>query len=190
MTEAEWLAYNDPRPMLEFRYRHYPISNRKWTLLDCACCRGVWSSLSDEDKQVVEAGYGFADAEPDGADAAFSAYFATMQRMVGLQNQFLARQNSAELATNATLLREIAGNPFRPVSIHPAWLTPTVLSVAQAAYDNRIPPPGALENARLGVLADALEEAGCDNEEILNHCRQPGGHVRGCWVVDLVLGKE
>jgi hypothetical protein len=80
--------------------------------------------------------------------------------------------------------------PFRPTSIESAWKTPTVLSLAQAAYEDRMLPAGTLEPARLAVLADALEEAGCTNADILNHCRQPGDHVRGCWMVDLLLGKE
>lgn len=87
-------------------------------------------------------------------------------------------------------LRDILGNPFRPILINRAWQTPTVVSLAQAAYDNRILPVGTLDNTRLTVLADALEEAGCDNADILTHLRQPGEHVRGCWVVDLLLGKE
>jgi len=90
----------------------------------------------------------------------------------------------------AVFLRCIFGNPFHPATITSTWLTPTVLSLAQAAYDNRRLPAGTLDNTRLAILADALEEAGCDNEDILNHCRQPGPHVRGCWVVDLVVGKE
>ena len=88
------------------------------------------------------------------------------------------------------LLREILGNPFRPITINPSWLTPTVLTLAQSAYDERILPSGELDPARLAVLSDALEEAGCNNADILAHCREPGDHVRGCWVVDLILGKE
>jgi len=87
-------------------------------------------------------------------------------------------------------LREMFGNPFRPVSINPTWLTPIVRSLAQATYNNRILPSGTLDNARLAVLGDALEDAGCTNADILNHCRQPGEHVRGCWALDLLLGKE
>jgi hypothetical protein len=87
------------------------------------------------------------------------------------------------------LIGDIFGNPFRPVSVSPAWQTPTVVSLAQAAYDERILPAGTLEPARLAVLADALEETGCSNPDILSHLRSPGTHVRGCWVVDL-LGKE
>jgi hypothetical protein len=88
------------------------------------------------------------------------------------------------------LLREVVGNPFRPVTVAPAWLTPTVKGLASAAYEERVQPSCELDAARLGVLADALEEAGCDNGDILAHCRGPGPHVRGCWVVDLLLGKE
>jgi hypothetical protein len=60
----------------------------------------------------------------------------------------------------------------------------------QAIYPWRQLPSGYLGSHRLAVLADALEEAGCIDADILNHCRQPGEHVRGCWVVDLLLGKE
>jgi hypothetical protein len=81
------------------------------------------------------------------------------------------------------LLRCIFGNPFRPMRIEPAWTTPTVKGLAQAMYDER-----AFD--RLPVLADALEDAGCINGDILNHCRQPSVHVRGCCVVDLILGKQ
>jgi hypothetical protein len=80
------------------------------------------------------------------------------------------------------LIREIFG-PFRPVTTDPTCLTPTVKKLAAAIYDEK-----AFD--RLPILADALEEAGCSNEEILVHCRGPGPHVRGCWAVDLVLGKE
>jgi hypothetical protein len=84
-----------------------------------------------------------------------------------------------------TLLRCIFGNPFRPPKVSPGWLAwhnATIPRLAQDIYDSR-----AFD--RLPILADALEEAGCTNAEILNHCRQPGPHARGCWVVDLILGK-
>src|SRR5262249_3621549 len=82
---------------------------------------------------------------------------------------------------NCDPTRDLFGNPLRPVTIDPAWQTPTALALAPAAYENRILPEGTLEPARLAILADALEEASCDNGELLNHCRQPGEHVRGCW---------
>ena len=92
-----------------------------------------------------------------------------------------------EWAAQAALLRDIFGLlPFRPVTIAPAWAIwndATVVKLAQGIYDDRAV-------GRLPILADALEEAGCDNADILTHCRQPGPHVRGCWVVDLLLGKS
>jgi hypothetical protein len=81
------------------------------------------------------------------------------------------------------LMHCIFGNPFHPVTLEQTWLTTNVTALAQAIYDER-----AFE--RMPIIGDALEDAGCDNADILNHCRQPGEHVRGCWVVDLVLGKE
>ncbi len=95
-----------------------------------------------------------------------------------------------DAAVYSHLLRCIFGNPFRPVSINPTWLTPTVTNLAATAYQERILPSGELDTARLSVLADALEEAGCDNSDILTHLRGPGPHVRGCWVVDMLLMKE
>ena len=64
----------------------------------------------------------------------------------------------------------------------------TIRKLAESIYDDRELPSGHLNN--LPILADALEDAGCDNHDILSHCRGPGPHVRGCWVVDLILGKE
>jgi hypothetical protein len=95
-----------------------------------------------------------------------------------------------EAAVQASLLREALGNPFRPVTLDTALQTPTVLALAQAAYDDRTLPAGTLDPARLAVLADALEDAGCTDATILGHLRGPGPHVRGCWAVDLLLGKE
>src|SRR5262249_31345590 len=88
------------------------------------------------------------------------------------------------------LLRDIFGNPFCPVRCPPAWRTADVLALARAAYDERILPSGELDPQRLLILADALEEAGCANPEILNHLRGPGPHVRGCWALDLLTGRE
>src|SRR5262249_38992633 len=83
------------------------------------------------------------------------------------------------------LLREIIGNPFRPVTIDPAWLAWNNRTSPQLAHG--IDEERAFE--RLPILADALEEAGCTDADILSHCRQQGEHVRGCWVLDLLLGK-
>ena len=93
---------------------------------------------------------------------------------------------SAERGVQAGLLRCICGNPFSPRSPLPravlVWNGEMVCRLAQVIYDER-----AFD--RLPILADALEDAGCENADILNHCRHPGEHMRGCWVVDLLLGK-
>jgi hypothetical protein len=94
----------------------------------------------------------------------------------------------------ADILREVVGPmPFRPAALDPAiltWHDATVVRLAQAAYEERHMPEGTLDNTRLAVLADALEEAGCTETDILSHLRGHGLHVRGCWPVDLCLGKS
>lgn len=89
--------------------------------------------------------------------------------------------------------RCVFGNPFRPITISPAilvWNDTTVIRLAQSAYDQRHLPEGTLDNGWLAILADALEKSGCNNADILGHCRSGGEYVRGCWVVDLLLGKS
>jgi hypothetical protein len=81
------------------------------------------------------------------------------------------------------LVRDIFGNPFRRVGADPSWLTSTTVSLARSIYKD-------CAFDRLPILADALEEAGCDDADVLNHLRGDGLHVRGCWAVDLVLGRE
>jgi hypothetical protein len=84
--------------------------------------------------------------------------------------------------SHAVLLRDIFGNPFRPVAFDPAWRTDTAVSLARGMYDAR-------EFSAMPILADALQDAGCEDEAILAHCRDANQvHVRGCWVCDLVLG--
>jgi hypothetical protein len=96
-------------------------------------------------------------------------------------------------AMQCDLLRDIFGNPFHPSTLDSAWLTwndAAVVRLAQTAYEDRQLPAGTLDNCRLAVLADALEEAGCTDADILGHLRGPGPHVRGCWPVDLCLGNS
>jgi hypothetical protein len=81
------------------------------------------------------------------------------------------------------LLRDVFGNPFRKTRFEKGWRTDTAVSLAKQMYDSR-------EFSAMPILGDALQDAGCDNDDILNHCRDTNAiHVRGCWVVDLVLGK-
>jgi hypothetical protein len=93
------------------------------------------------------------------------------------------------IAFQISILRDIVGNPFRTATITSPWRTPTVADLATAAYGERVRNNGRLDSDRLAVLSDALEEAGCDDEAILGHLRGPGPHARGCWVLDLILGK-
>jgi hypothetical protein len=84
----------------------------------------------------------------------------------------------------AGFVRDIFGNPFRRVSFSPQWRTDTAVSLARQMYESR-------DFSAMPILADALQDAGCENEDVLNHCRAPHAtHVRGCWVCDLVLAAE
>jgi hypothetical protein len=93
-------------------------------------------------------------------------------------------KRQAEDKSQFVLLRDVFGNPFRPVAFDAAWRTPTAVALARGMYESR-------DFGAMPILADALQDAGCDSDDVLNHCRDAHAtHVRGCWVVDLVLGKE
>ncbi|QEL15610.1 hypothetical protein [Limnoglobus roseus] len=89
---------------------------------------------------------------------------------------------NAEYVKQTGLVADVFGNPFRHVTVDPTWLTSTAVAIAHGIYDER-----AFD--RLPILADALQDAGCEDADVLGHCRGDGVHVRGCWVVDGVLGK-
>jgi len=78
---------------------------------------------------------------------------------------------------------EVVGNPFAPVAFRAEWRTGTAVALAAQMYESG-------DFSAMPILADALQDAGCDSDEVLDHCRNPGTHARGCWVVDLVLGKS
>jgi hypothetical protein len=145
----------------------------------------VWKTYAE--------GHG-TDAERDACDAALSAVYYTD----GALGAAVCSSDCAALASSydgqaaaqpecqCRLLRDIFGNPFRPVSISSAclfWHDGLLVSMAQKMYDSR-------DFSDMPILADALEEAGCTNPDILAHCRGSETHVRGCWIVDLLLGKE
>jgi hypothetical protein len=127
--------------------------------------------------------------QPDTASAVRIAIKCTAEAMSSPRggvhdlSECLAPALMAERQAQADLFRCIFGNPFRALNAEPAWFTPTVATLANAIYQDR-----AFDH--LPVLADALEEAGCVNSDILTHCRSEEPHVRGCWAVDLLLGKE
>jgi hypothetical protein len=93
------------------------------------------------------------------------------------------RRLPSERGAQAEVVRCIYANPFRPISFDSRWRTTDTLALARGIYEDR-----AFDH--MPLLADALMDAGCDDDQILSHCRTGGPHVRGCWVVDLVLGKE
>jgi hypothetical protein len=119
-------------------------------------------------------------------DAAASAWVWAAAVYQNLEGGDAGRELlAAEYARQADLLRDIAGNPFRPAAVEPAWLAwndRCVERMAQGIYEER-----AFD--RLPILHDALLDAGCDDGDILAHCRTSEGHVRGCWAIDLLLGK-
>ena len=208
MTEAEWLACDDPGRMLGMV--HGLASNRKLRLFAVASFRGESDRFSAW-KEEVEAVERFADGQLTAAE--LDKVLADIYPMVAIS---ISGDRLVEAATSATLwrdacaglsqvaatatghnkqlwhyqnprhctyIREIFGRPpFRSDLFDLAWRTSTVTSLAETIYADR-----AFD--RLPILADALEDAGCTDRAILDHCRQPGEHVRGCWVVDLVLGK-
>jgi hypothetical protein len=125
----------------------------------------------------------WATALPDARTAAHHALDAHVQ----------ADEHARAGRWECDLLREIFGNPFSSsAGFDPAWRAwgeGVLVRLAQAAYDERDPERGTLDNIRLGVLADALEEAGCTDRYVLGHLRSGGDHVRGCFVVDHILGR-
>jgi hypothetical protein len=128
------------------------------------------------------------NARPSAA-AGEARYYGTHAATTAAGPVGQAGTERAEEGGQCRLLRDIFGGVFRPppaVPFHvPAWCG----GLAQAAYEHRDLPAGTLDPARLAVLADALEDAGCADADLLGHLRGPGPHVRGCWAVDLLLGK-
>jgi hypothetical protein len=200
MTEQEWLACTDPQKMLEFLQGK--ASDRKLRLFAVACCRQNSDLLADtHNRLAVDTSEKFADglvsrrelkairrvvweglSDTDSKAAWEAAGVRAWEAAVATQWRLSPFQNDSG---SIVLLRDIIGNLFHPAAVDPswpAWNDRTVLALAQGIYEER-----AFD--RLSVLADALEEAGCHDPDILAHCRDPGPHCRGCWVVDLLLGK-
>lgn len=112
---------------------------------------------------------------------AISVSGAVSARLGEYTREFLASERDA--FPQITMLHDIVGHPFYPEVVEPTWLTSTVIDLARTMYESR-------DFSAMPILADALQDADCDNHIILDHCRGTWPRVRGCWVVDLVLGKE
>jgi hypothetical protein len=135
---------------------------------------------------LVRAARAVADAVRTYPPEAAEHIFAATQASAGLA----ASTAEGEQHFQAPLLRDVVGNPFRPVTVDPVSITSTVTNLAGAAYEECALPSGELDPDRLAVLADALGDAGCSSDLLLEHLRAPGPHVRGCWVLDLILAKD
>jgi hypothetical protein len=109
-----------------------------------------------------------------------SRVVASRAGVYGSETWYAAQR--AENRVQADLYRCVLGNPFRRVVFDRTWRTETVVALARGMYESR-------EFAEMPDLADALAGAGCADPDVHEHCRGPGPHARGCWVVDLVLGK-
>jgi hypothetical protein len=128
----------------------------------------------------------WATAEVNGTTTPFVLTLAVLLSTAEAATDETDTSRALTLAGEAhcSLLRCVFGNPLRPVVPDPGWLTSTVVALARRIYEQR-----AFEN--LPMLADALEDAGCDNADVLEHCRNRSvAHARGCWVIDLLLGNE
>src|SRR5262245_45501614 len=219
MDEHRWWNSNDPTLMLGYlwteasdrKLRLFAVAccRRVWHLLD-----------DERSRRAVEVAERFADGEAtegergDAAEAAeqasthgdsAAAYHAALAAWCAASHAAYYAGDAAHAAAEALapfdpdappdspweaedraqagLLHDVFGDPFRTSAFDPSWRTPDALSVATGIYAER-----AFD--RLPILADALEEAGCQERAILAHCRGGGQHARGCWVVDLVLGRQ
>jgi hypothetical protein len=209
MTEPEWLAATDARPMVDFLGSK--TDARKVRLFAVACGRRLadrfphpsCAAAVEVAEQYADGGASVIDLSEAGAAA--DEYFGStcvygtstgnqvsrtaVATCLGTANELVYYHHLAfryfgpdTHAANADFLRDVIGNPFRPAAVEAAWRTSTVLGLCRQMYESR-------DFGAMPILADALQDAGCDSDDVLNHCRGEGGHVRGCWVVDLLSGR-
>jgi hypothetical protein len=218
MRDEEWGTTTDVDLMLRTLSQSFRGSERKLRLFGCACVRQVLplaELLPEQTRAALAEVEQYADggttkaamkrvrerlararaSTPSNPRTTADDFVCFAVERVSQPNSYLrAVPHSATLLVGgfwdglvyappqADLARCIFGNPFRPVDVDPAWRTSTVATIARQMYDSRDFSP-------MPILADALQDAGCDSADVLEHCRGPGPHVCGCWVVDLVLGK-
>jgi hypothetical protein len=219
MTEQEWFGSNDFGVLVRYAidvnprgaFRTGRTPRRKLRLASCAIARSIVALAADERTRIaLETAERCAEGElpetdriamreitrtidrvePVPADCANAAIFHALGDDPGdlILTADLAwgaiNYDTEERLLQIDILRDIVCNPFRPMFFSDRWRTDTAVTLAQQMYEAR-------DFSAMPILADALQDAGCDDEHILTHCRDPHAtHVRGCWVVDLVLGKS
>lgn len=202
MTETDW--FTDDLPYLKLNYIKHRTSDRKLRLIGCGYCRLLWDYMGRASRRAIFLGEQMADGPVNESkrDAVINAAIQAVIRYPSCQGRYFEAAdmayrtpcNDGWYAVEWTMgnfdyipggmgvLRDIIGNPFNPPTISPAWLSPKVLGLATTIYQER-------SFDLMPALADALEAAGCGDATILDHCRSGDLHVRGCWLVDGILGK-
>jgi hypothetical protein len=193
MTGAEWLECGDCRRLWEVVKSKKSLRATNRTIRLCLAAFWGWQALrfpAKETKNLLASVVAAEKWAETGTRPNLDKRFITLCTYLNAKGAVTSTVNAVHnweddeaIDLQASLLRDIFGNPFRPVTLDPSWLTSTVLALATGIYADP-----AFD--RMPILADALQDAGCDNEDILNHCRQPGEHVKGCWCVDLILNKK
>jgi hypothetical protein len=213
MKELEWNTCTDPRIMLAWLRSAGRVSQRKLRLFACATVRLAWHLMDTRGHEAIEVAERFADRGIDktalrvarlAARAAYqegqanrqAAYAACELAYESIRTAWWYAARAVGWDQQCHYLRDIFG-PLRfrlPPVIAQSWLAwndGIVRHLAEATYHERELPSGQLDPAGLGILADALEEAGCTEPMLLGHCRdREAVHVRGCFVLDLLLGKK
>ena len=220
MTESEWFASADPDAMLKALGRRLSARKKRLIACACcrrilhlipdarakeaievserfadgsatrtqlgAAYSMAWE-VYEEAMSVEAPEEPYADAVEaacgEKIDAAAVARDARLEDFYGEPTPQEQAFTAAERVAQAQLLRDLVGNPFRPTPVDKSWRSSDVLALARGIYDRGL-------YDRMPILADALEEAGCTDPEVLRHCRGPGPHVRGCWLLDGLLKKR
>jgi hypothetical protein len=215
MTERDyWLKGESPAALLYRAKQMKILKPRKALLFACGCYRLVWDKIRLASvREVVEKAEERADKKISQEELAEYRYLHGNPKLwsfdpylqLSVSSLITPKVIPAHVAwlvraaldpakhehadkwedckPQANLVREILGNPYRAAKFDKAWRTDTAVSLARTMYESR-------EFSAMPILADALQDAGCDNEDILSHCRGAGPHVRGCWVCDFLLGKK
>ena len=209
MTETQWLTSEFPIPLLHFAAANRLLSSRKAKLFSCAYCRQKWDSIpTGYLRRTIELIERYADCPVSSQEVKIAIEDVTsITESIGINavsqimklalDKTIIATTVCSLATSqlnvkkqidktnrqlTDLVREIFPYSDRPFDS--AWRSGAVLELATGMYDSR-------DFAAMPILADSLEESGCHDAVILDHCRDSNrDHVKGCWAVDLVMGKQ